>query len=300
VEDVLIVDDPVFASNTAKAVQREWHITPSTTPTASGTDIVFQYNDDPLALPRETGLLYNTGENVQVWREVNLVSPYGNDWIAVNVAQVPTGSPDGIRTASITNWTQFSPFAISNISAPLPIKLLQFNAIKINSGLANLNWELAACCAATAKFEVERSTDGRTYAVFTTIPGSTTSRFYQLNDSRLSKGITYYRLKMTDEDGKITYSKVAVIINDNTGLLITSLAPNPAQDKTVVSITAAKPGTVSFEMVNLAGAVVKKWSAPIAGGTNTITIQTGDIAAGIYHIQATAADARTIFRLVKQ
>ncbi|MEQ1676690.1 MAG: T9SS type A sorting domain-containing protein, partial [Chitinophagaceae bacterium] len=297
VVDNLNVADPFFASNVLKAVQREWHITPSVNPPASGADIIFQWDDSD---PTQIGTSYNPAENVQVWHEIINGSPYGDDWVAAGVSQIATGAPGpGVRTATITGWSWYSPFAVSNISGPLPIKLISFNAVKINDGLAKLNWELAVCCSPDARFEVERSADARNFTVFASVSGSATNRFYLYNDTRLGKGITYYRLKMTDEEGKVSYSKIVAIVNDNSGLVITNVAPNPVSDRALLTLSAGKSGTVSFEVYNLAGAVVKRWTSSLTEGTNIIPVPVGELAAGVYQVQATGQNAKALVRFIK-
>lgn len=300
VEDVLTVNDPSFVSNTIGAVIREWHIEPSVNPTTTGTTIEFQYNDNPGKTPRETGTSFNTTENVQVWREVTSGQPWGFDWIAVGVAQTPTGTPNGIRTASISNWKTFSPFAISTLPFPLPIKLIAFNAVKINSNHSIISWELAACCASTAIFEVEKSIDGRNYTVITKEEGSATNRFYSVCDQKLIRGINYYRLKMIDADGKSTYSKVVVIFNDNKGLLITTLAPNPVHDKSTITISSSNHSTATLRIFNMAGNIVKQWQNAILEGTTNIKMNVADLAPGIYLLVVVTSEAKTVYQFVKQ
>ena len=202
----------------------------------------------------------------------------------------------GINTFSPFTLATSDPFAIN----PLPIKLLTFNAAKINSSLSNLTWELAYCCSSTAKFDVEKSTDGRNFLHIASISGSETNRFYTFNDSRLSKGVTYYRLKMIDVDGKISYSKVVAIISESKGLLITSIAPNPVGDNSSVSISTAKDVSVNFTIYDMMGRPVKQWQSNIAEGSNTISINTKELSTGIYHLAAATADAKTVMRFVKQ
>lgn len=290
VEDVLpTVIDPIFAANADKALMRIWHITPSTIPTLTGADIIFQYDETDLT---QLGPSFVPGANVQVWRL------QGTDWIAASVTQIPGGVPTA-RVPFITNWSLYSQFAISNFDGPLPIKLISFNAIKINNGQAKLDWELAVCCSPDAQFEVERSADARNFTAFATVSGSATNRFYLYNDTRLGKGITYYRLKMTDEEGKVSYSKVVAIVNDNSGLVITNVAPNPVSDRALLTLSAGKAGTVSFEIYNLAGLVVKRWTGTVAEGTNSIPVQVDELAAGVYQVQATGQNAKAVVRFIK-
>lgn len=300
VEDLVDVTDPTYIPNVPGAVQRTWNIIPSTNPSATGTTLVFSWDDNPSAVPRQTGVDYNNLENVQIWRKVPSGNPWPYDWIAVGVAQVPGGSVNSYRTATISSWTKFSPFAISTMSKPLPIKLIRFEATKISSSASRLSWELAACCSSAARFEIERSTDARNYSQLTTLPGSETNRFYAYTDTRLAKGITYYRLKMTDADGKISYSNVVALINDKAGLLITSLAPNPVQSQATLTITNAATGPVQFAIYDLRGRLVQQWQANTGEGSSTFTIQLGGLQAGLYHLLASGTGARSVYRFIKQ
>jgi len=300
VEDLVDVTDPTYIPNVPGAVQRTWNIIPSTNPSATGTTLVFSWDDNPSAVPRQTGVDYNNLENVQIWRKVPSGNPWPYDWIAVGVAQVPGGSVNSYRTATISSWTKFSPFAISTMSKPLPIKLISFEAMKISSSASRLSWELAACCSSAARFEIERSTDARNYSLLSSLPGSETNRFYAYTDTRLAKGITYYRLKMTDADGKISYSNVVTLINDKAGLLITSLAPNPVQSQATFSITNAATGPVQFAIYDLRGRLVQQWQANTGEGSTRFTVQLGGLRAGVYHLLATGAGARSVYRFIKQ
>lgn len=297
VEDVLVVDDPAFASNTAKAVQREWHITPSVNPPATGADITFQWDDSD---PAQVGASYSNSENVQVWHEVAFGNPYGNDWLAVGVAQTATGTPPGVRTANITGWTWFSPFAISNISGPLPLKLVRFDVVKTGSLSANVNWQLASPALSGSNFLVEKSSDGIHFYGLAEASGDNMSRVYNVNDTRLGKGINYYRLRMKDVDGKISYSKVVALLNDEVSLYITGIAPNPVMSNASMTVVSAKSELISFEVFNGAGVLLKRWNTSVVKGTNIVDLSVDNLPAGIYNLVATGDESRSVMRFVKQ
>jgi len=203
--------------------------------------------------------------------------------------------------AAITSFSPFTlatsdPFAIN----PLPIKLISFNAEKMGSSSAHISWELAECCSKDARFEIQKSSDGRNFRSFAAVGGNELSRYYFHNDLQLDKGITYYRLKMTDVDGTVTHSKVIAVINDSKGLLITSVAPNPVNENAVITLSAAKQGSATFEVYNMSGYVVKRWLSPIAEGNNTINVNMSELPAGLYHVLAYTPDTRTVLRFVKQ
>ncbi|MBK9464660.1 MAG: T9SS type A sorting domain-containing protein [Chitinophagaceae bacterium] len=290
------VNDGVTADlpqTTAGAVLLTWNITPSVNPPAAGADITFQF--DAIT---QTGGSFNVSpydiEPIQPWhRKLGY-------WLASGTTVPLVNIGGNLRTVTGTGLTQFSPYALSRISLPLPIKLVNFNAIKLNASRSLITWDLAACCSRDARFDVQRSADGINFSTITTIAGSETNRFYTYHDNTLQKGINYYRLKGIDVDGKISYSKVVAIINDASGLLLTTIAPNPVQDNMTVSLSAAKAATVRFVISDIAGRPVKQWSAPIAEGSNTISINAAGLAAGIYHLGAMTGDSKTVIRFVKQ
>lgn len=298
VEDGLVVNEPPFNTNVSSAVQREWYVIPSSIPTTTNSDIVFQYNDGD---PTQVGATFDPNANVQIWKKITNPT-YTYVWIAVSGTVAPSGTPLGVRTATLSAFNAFTgySFAISNLNAPLPVKLIAFNAQKINSGLANLTWELAACCSDAAKFEIQKSKDGRSFSSIATVAGSETNRFYSYNDNRLGGGITYYRLKIMDEDGKISYSKTVAIVNQADGLVLTSLSPNPATSSSRLTISAGKTAPVSLAIYNASGTVVKRWSTVVSEGNTTVDIDVANLAAGVYNVIAVSGDSKSVLKLVKQ
>jgi hypothetical protein len=204
-------------------------------------------------------------------------------------------------TSTISNFGDFTLTTDLNFSAnPLPIKLISFDAIKINSTAALLKWELAACCSDAARFEVEKSTDKKNFISVDKVSGSLINRFYTLPDSRLNRGITYYRLKMTDDDGAITYSRIIAIINNEAGLLITSIWPNPIQNNATVTLTAAKAGKIRFTICDFSGKIVKQWYADNTEGTNYLPVNADGLASGIYHIIADVKNSKVVLCFIKK
>ncbi len=199
--------------------------------------------------------------------------------------------------------TSFSPFTLATSDPfainPLPIKLISFNATKISSSRSLISWELAACCSKEAWFELEKSTDGRNYTLLTTLAGSESSKLYSYTDNQLTAGTTWYRLKATDADGKITYSRVATIVNDDSGGLVVTLSPNPAGEQAVVSVTAAKKATVQFSIISSSGVVMKQWQQTVAAGTQTAAADMSALPAGIYQLLCQSEAEKVVVRFVK-
>jgi Secretion system C-terminal sorting domain len=203
--------------------------------------------------------------------------------------------------ADVSGFGEFTlatsdPFSVN----PLPIKLISFNAVKVNSSIANLTWELAVCCSDAAKFEVQKSTDSRNFSTFTIIPGSLTNRFYNINDSRLGRGLTYYRLKMIDVDGSVSYSKIVAIVSNSNDILISSLAPNPVHNIAKLVISTGTTSKLDFKVYNMSGMQVKQWKSMITEGNNIIEMNVAGLPAGMYNLFVSNESTNSVSRFIKQ
>lgn len=113
----------------------------------------------------------------------------------------------------------------------LPIKLISFEA-NANNEKIDLKW-ITAVEVNNDFFTVEKSDDGKTWVVVSILSGAGSSnQMLEYFDSDYSpkKGISYYRLKQTDYDGKFSYSNIVPVkyveILDNSGV---SLFPSPVR-----------------------------------------------------------------------
>jgi hypothetical protein len=148
---------------------------------------------------------------------------------------------------SLTQWE-------NGITGALPLTLLDFSVTKQNT-TARLNWQTANEVN-TAYFNVQRSTDA---VNFTTVgkvaakPANGVQSGYSYSDdiASLKADKVYYRLRMTDNDGKFTYSRIAYITINADGIHIT-LYPNPAHSYFVIAnyenIDAGKASVVVRDM----------------------------------------------------
>lgn len=118
----------------------------------------------------------------------------------------------------------------------LPIQLVSFNALLKNSHV-ELEW-VTATERNNEFFTVERSIDGTEYEVIITRQGAGNSdmliKYTAVDYSPVGGGISYYRLKQTDYDGKFTYSApVAVNIHNKNNI---QFIPNPAKGQNMVMV----------------------------------------------------------------
>jgi hypothetical protein len=114
-----------------------------------------------------------------------------------------------------------------NNSIILPLRLINFSGNK-QAGYNQLKWETADE-ENTKWFEIERSSDGRSFTTIATVNASGSGNHtYNLNDNVISRDKLFYRLRMVDIDSRYTYSNTIWIDSDEAASII--LYPNPARD----------------------------------------------------------------------
>lgn len=95
----------------------------------------------------------------------------------------------------------------------LPIKLLSFNAVAENNKSIKLYWTTATEIN-NKEFIVQRSSDGRSFDSIGVVNGagnSTTLINYQYFDKNPLNGISYYKLRQVDFDGRYADSKIVSV-----------------------------------------------------------------------------------------
>lgn len=231
-------------------------------------------------------------------------------WSRETSSSILTGTVGILELGTVTTVNPISSFAANRyftlgtdrpfLNNPLPVTLVDFKIKKYSEQAAIAEWELTDYCFTATQFELEHSTDKTSFAVIAVQPGKENSRFYFHNDTRIAKGTNWYRLKITEVDGKITYSKVIAVINDTKGLLITSVFPNPVSNTATITLSAARSGMADVQLYDISGTVVYRRRSAIAEGTNNLPIELGKLSAGVYHLAVQSADSKAVYRLVKQ
>lgn len=218
---------------------------------------------------------------------VTLFSPYETGTIT---------STDDISSFGDFTLITDQPFAIN----PLPVTLVSFDVIKQNN-IALLHWELAECCSKNTKFELQRSHEGSSFVTYKTIPGNEVNRFYQVMDNRLNAGLTYYRLRIVEEDGKISFSRIVTVINGSPHLSLAAVGPTLVTDITTVMITATGNRDVVLYITDMQGRVLLKKESQLSTGNTTIQLSAGNLVTGTYLIYAESKGQRTnSIRFIKQ
>lgn len=114
--------------------------------------------------------------------------------------------------------------------ASLPIHLLYFRALLKAPGTASLQWSTASE-ENNDYFTLQRSADGIHFTDIAVTDGagnSSSVNIYNHIDGEALSGISYYRVKQTDFDGKYSFSNIAKIDDTSLKTFSLNLSPNPA------------------------------------------------------------------------
>lgn len=118
--------------------------------------------------------------------------------------------------------------SVNAILTPLPIELVSFD-VTLNSNKVVISW-ITASEINNDYFTIERSSDGVNFEVVGTVKGngnSTSVINYTSMDTIPYKGISYYRLKHTDFDGKSRYSDLEMLTLEKETDFSFNIFPNP-------------------------------------------------------------------------
>ncbi len=227
----------------------------------------------------------------------------GTNWDTYSGELTATGT---VVTGSITRMgvSVFSPFSLGSVSFlnPLPINLNYLNGIKQN-GSHNLAWKVTCTNNSSATMSLERCADNRNFKDITTITADALrcEQPFNYSDDNPLAGTNYYRLKMTDANGKVSYSAAIAILNVAKGFDIVGLLPTLVNNNAILNITAAQKTKMDMVVTDIAGKQVQKIVYNLIAGSNQFNINLSNLSAGTYQITGYTPDgkSRTI-RFTKQ
>ena len=170
------------------------------------------------------------------------------------------------------NWTPGS---------SLPVVLVAFTARAQGSGAVALAWRTASE-KNSARFEVERSTNGTAFARIGTVPAagnSSAPRSYAWTDRTVpaQASLLYYRLRQVDTDSVFTYSPVRAISQPLSAANQLVVYPNPAHGVVRVQVLGPTP-TGPLQLLDVCGRTVQ---VPLTLGADGVLPLHG-LPAGIY------------------
>lgn len=201
-------------------------------------------------------------------------------WSTVNLAGVnmTAGMQRIYFTASNGTPLKLNWFRINCTSGcSLPVTLESFSASKTGITYAQLDW--SAHEDGPTEYTVEKSNDGIHFATIG-IPiesgGSSELKNYSFNDEAAIGAVLYYRLKIKDETGAISYSQKESV---------TMYQSQVSVYANVIRTNLQVPQEVSFSVVNIEGKIMLEGQYDAPEGTSEYLFALENLSEGIYFVK---------------
>lgn len=200
----------------------------------------------------------------------------GEKWVDMGNDAISGDVVNGTITTN-TSVVLYNPITLASrneIDNPLPVELIEFDAEAVGN-VVELNWATAAEIN-NDYFMVERTQDAFIFEDVTMIEGNGNSNEvidYEALDLSPIEGVSYYRLKQTDYDGKFEYSDLQQVIftseeNSFDDVSELSIYPNPIKRSEVLSVELydySKYEKVTLFISNALGNTVHSQELPTLG-----------------------------------
>jgi hypothetical protein len=203
-----------------------------------------------------------------------------------------SATPDLIATAGVNQ--AFRGVALAPELAALPLNLLSFTSVQKGNAVAH-NW-ITEQETGVNNFELERSADGEHFTLISKVKAKNSrAGSYQFIESNLLPETRYYRLKIIDLDGRVSFSRInRLSISGNSALAI---YPNPVLDKATIRFEKViQSGRLTVSTID--GTSVREIA--LSPGMQETNIDLSGIRSGIYIVQANINGNKKTIRLEKK
>ncbi|MGG9972066.1 pectinesterase family protein [Ferruginibacter sp. SUN002] len=177
-----------------------------------------------------------------------------------------------------------------------PVKLISFTG-GVNNNKNTLSWN-TTCETSVKDYIIESSANGKEFNSIGSIRSnvSCNANKYQFVDDRVASGMVFYRLKIIDISGKITYSAILKISTQSKVFNI-NIYPNPVSNELL--ITYPRASTESSVLIkSLEGKNIISQKLP--AGTLATSIDVSKLPKGVYLVTYNSNGESITKRLVKQ
>lgn len=215
---------------------------------------------------------------------------------------------NSVVTSSASALSSFGQFVHGYGGGSLPVELLYFKA-KFVKDHVNLSWSTATEIN-NDYFTIERSSDGIHYEEVLRKPGAGNSSVrleYSAIDDAPLNGISYYRLKQTDHDGKFerfppkAVENSAAAMAEENSVTIKTIGPNPFTGSFNINYSVEGQAEVEVQISNTSGQTVFKETVTADKGFNTYTYQDMlGLPPGIYIVNMISNGQSVSKKLIKQ
>lgn len=265
-------------------------INPTITQPFAAIDRTWTINTNSAAanpVPANVTFYYYTGQggvDFDYASTVDIGQYIPSAWNIVQNNLIPTSNPPQYRAYAPINSFN-TPFIVGNHGAILPIDFFITCKAQKKTSSVMINWDVATDDN-VSHYEIEKAVVKNQFVSAATINRATGKLSYSYIDNNVQNGTTIYRVKVVMTDGRIRYSNIVAVLFNTKSFLITSVAPNPLQNSSKITISAPQNTTVTMTLFDAQGRVVKQWQQALNDGTNIINLDGSRLQRGIYYLTA--------------
>lgn len=229
----------------------------------------------------------NAGVRTTVLNVTNeaAVTTYGIDSTGDSFSYVTNANGTGDAAFKNNGDGTYTIFALSTNNAilatktdanVLPVSMSSFTAVIKNNAVA-VNWTTETE-SNNKGFEIQKSINGKDFSTIGFVATKATngisnnSLSYQFEDTKVSEGRIFYRLKQVDKDGKFALSNVQVVEFAFTGALSIKAIENPVRNNLGLNIKTSEKRTVQINVTNALGMLVFTKQYVITAGENNLQL----------------------------
>jgi hypothetical protein len=247
----------------------------------------------------KVGITLTVTGNVTGTKYVNFNKYYTNTSYSLtpqtNLFTIPANSTDKKVTIEIVSFNNSSTLGVivDDVTlqtvppAILPVEWVSFTAALKNEK-AVLNWETANE-KNNNYFIVERSSNGNSFDSVGIVAANSRS-IYQFTDATLTAGVSYYRLRQVDIDGKIQFSKTVIVRWDKTTTAF-KVFPTIATSTIQTSFTSTTAAAAKINIYDANGRLIVSMQKAVSAGANQQSVNVTSLPAGLYYFQVQSNDA---------
>ncbi len=231
---------------------------------------------------------------------IDLVLDYGTASTGVNYsaasAQIVHCNGTGVDYAdgSVTgtvatgnNFANFSPFGIASTFV-LPVTLGKISGSTTKSGNV-ISWASFAEIAVNG-YSVQRSTDGINFVDIAfvnskSINGNSSVKLeYSYTDATAPAGKVYYRLLVSDNQARATFSNTVVLSSSAKQLNIEKVVSGAGYSNALVSVFSPASGKMNIMIVDANGRTVFNEMRSVNSGVNQMNLNVSNLGSAVYYL----------------
>ncbi|MEP6584043.1 MAG: Calx-beta domain-containing protein [Ginsengibacter sp.] len=244
----------------------------------------------------------NIWSNIQIIKTSGAISSAtpANPGAAGNIEMVTPvhGTLGSDYTLSYTFSDGFSGFGAGIVTSTLPVNLLSFEGISQNTNVL-VKWK-AEHEFNTNYYEVQRSSNGQDYEAIGNIKSfslTSNGNNYSLVDYKAGS-VNYYRLRIVDNDGNFSYSKVVSVSISALGQKV-YVSGNPFTNMIHLRFVNQPKDKVNLRLLDLAGKsiIYREFKKP--GHSLEFDVSSKYVSKGVYMLEAIVDGARFVSKVVK-